>query len=227
MSFHSSGDRRHIRPLTGQSSWSLKACRIGHIAAFWSRLRVGSLIVTTKPSSADLTASCALARASLCDSTKVRFCIECLHDFQRRGPDGNRAAGRDYIGKTGGVDLDDAAARGHLAQAVAHLQRCELGGKDYLLDRAPAGAGQVKPDFAGVVHRFFPKRAMLNTQDREDHTSALYRLEHRRRLLEKPGVIDPERVRDPVQGRFHAGNASVQVAPASVRWPEIELKRQP
>src|SRR5574337_1540796 len=144
MSFHSSGDRRNIRPLTGQSSWSLKACRIGHIAAFWSRLRVGSPMVTTKPSAADLTASCALARASLCDRTNVRFCIKSLHDLSRLDPERNRAGGRDFIERAASADLVHGAACNCFAQAVAHLQRREFGGKDDLPDRATAGARQVK-----------------------------------------------------------------------------------
>src|SRR5574337_835646 len=122
------------------------------MAAFWSRLRVGSLIVTTRPSGAVLTASCAIARAALCDNTNVRFCIECLHDFPRLDSERNGAAGRDFVGHAAGVDLVHAAARDGFTQAVAHLQRREFGGKDYLPNGAPAGAGQMKPDFAGGVH---------------------------------------------------------------------------
>src|SRR5574337_2151902 len=160
MSFHSSGDRRHIRPLTGQSSWSLNACRIGHIAAFASRLRVGSLTVTTKPSAADLTASCARARASLCDRTNVRYCIECLDHFPRFYPDWDLAIESDFIDHASEFVLAHTAARGHLAQAVTHLQWGELGGKDYLPDGAVARARQVKPDFPRCIHSCFPKKAM-------------------------------------------------------------------
>src|SRR5574337_364758 len=107
------------------------------MAAFWSRLRVGSLIVTTRPSGAVLTASCALARASLCDRTNVRFCIECLHHFPRFDPDWDLAIESDFIDHAPEFVLAHTAARGHLAQAVAHLQRRECRREDDLPDCAP------------------------------------------------------------------------------------------
>ena len=62
-SFHSSAVRSHIAPLTGHCSCAANASNTGHIAAFWARLRDGSLIVTTYPSCADATASSARALA--------------------------------------------------------------------------------------------------------------------------------------------------------------------
>src|SRR5574337_398588 len=122
------------------------------MAPFCSRLRLGSAIVTTKPSAAVLMAACALARASLCHSTNVRFCIECLHHFARLDSERDRAGGCDFVEHATGADLVHAAARDGFTQAVAHLQRREFGGKDYLPNGAPAGARQMKPDFAGGVH---------------------------------------------------------------------------
>jgi hypothetical protein len=63
VSFHSEDDSFSIFPLTGQTSCSLKASRIGHIAAFCSLLRFMSWMDTTRPSASSLTAWRALERA--------------------------------------------------------------------------------------------------------------------------------------------------------------------